>query len=71
MTPEQLQYLRRAVEALESGECTAMTQHKILRTVEQICGKCATDIEKKMVDTLDDIVYNVKTVKGATNAELV
>ena len=57
MTPEEFEYIRRAVEALEKG-CTPMTQRKILRTIEQICGRSATELELKLVDKVEDRLYN-------------
>jgi hypothetical protein len=57
MTPEEFEYIRRAVEALEQG-CPPMTQRKILRTIEQICGKSATKIEQNLVDEVEDRLYN-------------
>jgi hypothetical protein len=57
MTPEEFEYIRRAVEAL-GQECTPMTQRKILRTVEQICGRSATEIEQNLVDNIEDRLYN-------------
>ena len=58
MTLEEFQYIKRAVEALESPETTPMAQRKILRTMEQICGKNATEIERNLVDSLDERLYN-------------
>ena len=58
MTPQEHEYIRRAVEALENPEITLMAQRKILRTMEQICGKSATLIEQKLVDTIEDRLYN-------------
>jgi bacterioferritin-associated ferredoxin len=57
MTPEEFRYLKAAVEAIEQG-CTPMAEAKILKTVSQICGKSATEIEQKLVDSLDDVLYN-------------
>jgi hypothetical protein len=57
MTPEEFEYIRRAVEAL-GQECTPMTQRKILRTVEQICGRSATELEQNLVDKIEDRLYN-------------
>ena len=57
MTPEEFEYIRRAIEALEQG-CTPMTQRKILRTVEQICGRSATELEQNLVDKIEDRLYN-------------
>ena len=61
MTPQEHEYIRRAVEALENPEITPMTQRKILRTMEQICGKSATLIEQKLVDTIEDRLSNSNT----------
>ena len=61
MTPSEFEYIRRAVEALESPETTPMAQRKILRTMEQICGNSATEIEYKLVDSLEESLYNSNT----------
>ena len=61
MTPGEFQYLKRAVEALESGEHSEMSQVKILRTVEQICGRSATELELNLVDRVEDRLYNSNT----------
>jgi hypothetical protein len=58
MTPEEFQYIKRAVEALENPETTPMAQAKVLRTVSQICGKSAALIEQKLVDRIEDQLYN-------------
>jgi hypothetical protein len=56
MTPEEFEYIRRAVAALEDPGMTPMAQRKVLRTVEQICGKNATIIEQNLVDSVDLII---------------
>ena len=56
MTPEEFEYIRRAVEALESREYSKMAEAKILRTVSQICGKNATEIERTLVDSVDAVL---------------
>lgn len=53
MTPQEFEYLKRAVEALEDPEMTPMTQRKVLRTMEQICGKNATDLEQNLIGEVD------------------
>ena len=53
MTPQEFEYIRRAVEALENPEITPMAQRKILRTMEQICGKNATDLELNLIGAVD------------------
>jgi hypothetical protein len=53
MTPQEFEYIRRAVEALENMQMTPMTERKVLRTIEQICGKNATDIEQNLRGAVD------------------
>jgi len=53
MTPQEFEYIRRAVEALENPDMTPMAQRKILRTMEQICGKNATDLELNLIGAVD------------------
>ena len=53
MTPQEFDYIKRAVEALEDPETTPMAQRKILRTMEQICGKRATDLEQNLIGAVD------------------
>jgi hypothetical protein len=68
MTPGEFQYLKRAVEALESGEHSEMSQVKILRTVEQICGRSATELELNLVDKVEDRLYNSNTKQRSEHA---
>ncbi len=58
MSPEEFAYIKRAVEALESPETTPMAQHKILRTMSQICERSARQIENDLVDRLEYRLYN-------------
>ena len=53
MTPQEFEYIRRAVDALEDPEMTEMSRAKVLRTVSQICGKRATDIESNLIGAVD------------------
>ena len=53
MTPEEFEYIRRAVTAIESGEYNKWTEAKILQTVSEICGKNATVIRKQLIDDVD------------------
>lgn len=53
MTPQEFEYIQRAVKALEDPETTPMAQHKILKTMSQICGKNATDIELNLIGEVD------------------
>jgi hypothetical protein len=68
MTPSEFEYIRRAVEALESPETTPWAQQKILRTMSQICGKNATLIEQKLVDSLEESLYNSNTKQRSEHA---
>ncbi len=61
MTPGEFQYLKRAVEVLANGEHSEMSQVKSLRTVEQICGRSATELELNLVDKVEDRLYNSNT----------
>ena len=45
-----------------------MAQRKILRTMEQICGKSATLIEQKLVDSVEDRLYNSNTKQRSEHA---
>ena len=53
MTLQEFEYIQRAVKALEDPEMTPMAQRKVLRTMEQICGKNATDIESNLIGAVD------------------
>jgi len=54
MTPPEFEYLQRAVTALNSPTISDEDRAKILRTMAQICGKCATEIDGKIVDKMVD-----------------
>lgn len=67
MTPEEFNYIKRAVEALASGEHSQMAQHKILRTMSQICGRAADAIETEFVSAVDKNLAHqhlVETLRG-------
>ena len=68
MTPQEFEYIQRAVKALGDPEITQMAQAKILRTVSQICGKNATLIEQKLVDKTDALLYNTNTEQRSEHA---
>jgi hypothetical protein len=57
MTLEEFQYIKRAVEALEQG-VTEIAEIKILRTVSQITATSAQRLEQKLVDKVDELLYN-------------
>ena len=60
MTLEEFQYIKRAVEALEQGT-TEIAEIKILKTISQITAASATRLEQKLVDKVDEILYNSNT----------
>lgn len=56
MTPNEFDYLKRAMTALESGQCSKITEIKILRIISQITGRAADKREKQFQDQVDDIM---------------
>ena len=63
-----LDYLRTALEVLESGQSTEVNTIKILKIMASICIQNAERMETRLVDKVDERLYNSNTVKGATNA---
>ena len=53
MTPQEFEYIQRAVKALEEPDLTEMSRLKVLRVMEHICGKNATDIEQNLIGAVD------------------
>ncbi len=53
MTPQEFEYIHRAVTALEDPDMTEMSRLKVLRVMEQICGKNATDLELNLIGAVD------------------
>jgi hypothetical protein len=51
MTPQEFQHIKRVVAALESGEYSAMDQHKMLMTVSQITERAAASIKESLEET--------------------
>lgn len=60
MTPQEFQYIKRAVEALEQGT-TDVTQIKILKTISQVAKLSAQRLETQLVDRIEDRLYNTNT----------
>lgn len=56
MTPQEFEYIRRAMEVLECPETTPMTQVKLLRTVGQIFNMNAQKVEDQIIDKFDMIM---------------
>ena len=60
MTPQEFQYIKRAVEALEQ-DTTDVTQIKILKTISQVAKLSAQRLETRLVDRIEDRLYNTNT----------
>lgn len=60
MTPQEFQYIKRAVEALEQGT-TDVTQIKILKTISQVAKLSAQRLETRLIDRIEDRLYNTNT----------
>ena len=60
MTPQEFQYIKRAVEALEQ-DTTDVTQIKILKTISQVAGLSAQRLETRLVDRIEERLYNTNT----------
>jgi hypothetical protein len=53
MTHQELDYIKRAVSALESGDCTDLAEIKILRTVSQITDRAAEVREQQILEQFE------------------
>ena len=53
MTPQEFEYIRRAVTALESGEYSRMAEAKILQTVSEITARAADKIRGDLMIAVD------------------
>jgi hypothetical protein len=75
MTLQEFEYIRRAMAELESGNCTQMSQAKILQTMSEITGRAAGKIREELVDSVDarlernyQDIQNQKLLKVIENA---
>ena len=62
MTPQEFEYIQRAVKALEDPEMSDMSRAKVLRTMTQITSKAVENIENKLVDKVDNRLYNIHII---------
>jgi hypothetical protein len=60
MTPEEFQYIQRAVQELEKTMAPA-ARIKVERTMSQILARSADQLEKTLVDKIEDRLYNTNT----------
>ena len=58
---KNLDYLRTALEVLESGQSTEVNTIKILRIMASICIQNAERMEKDWIDRVEDRLYNTNT----------
>jgi len=56
-----LEYLKTALEVLESGESTEANTIKILKIMASICTQNADRLEARLVDRIEDRLYNCNT----------
>jgi len=56
-----LEYLKTALEVLESGESTEANTIKILKIMASICTQNADRLEARLVDRMEDRLYNIDT----------
>ena len=56
-----LEYLRTALEVLESGESTEVNTIKILKIMASICTQNADRLEARLVDRIEDRLYSKQT----------
>ena len=68
ITETERRWVEEALRKLYEGEITPMASAKIMRTVGQIFERGARELERNLVDRVEDRLYNTNTVKGATSA---
>ena len=61
MTPEEFQYIKRAVEALEQPP-HLVTRAKILRTISQITARAADQYEREFQDRVEQTMERNRLV---------
>ena len=67
MTPEEFQYIKRAVEALESP-MSLPARVKVERTMAQILTRSANNLEQVLVDKTEEVLYNSNTKQRSEHA---
>ncbi len=68
MTPQEFEYIQRAVRALEEP-MSLPARIKIERTMGQILSRSADKLEQNLVDKIEDRLYNTNTeTEGADYA---
>ena len=65
MTPQEFEYIKRAMEAIESPDCSTMSKVKIQRTMSQILSRSADLMERAFVDRVDQNLANSKVLQDA------
>jgi len=65
MSPQEFQYIKRAMEAIESPDCSTMSKVKIQRTMSQILSRSADLMERAFVDRVNQNLANSKVSQDA------
>lgn len=65
MSPQEFQYIKRAIEAIEGPDCSTMSKVKIQRTMSQILSRSADLMERSFVDRVDQHMTNSKVLQDA------
>jgi hypothetical protein len=65
MTPQEFEYIKRAMEAIESPDCSTMSKVKIQRTMSQILSRSADLMERAFVDRVNQNLANSKVSQDA------
>jgi hypothetical protein len=67
MTPTEFQYIQRAVQELEKT-MSLPSRFKIERTMSQVLARSADQLEKTLVDKIEDRLYNSNTKQRSEHA---
>jgi hypothetical protein len=65
MSPQEFEYIKRAMEAIESPDCSTMSKVKIQRTMSQILSRSADLMERAFVDRVNQNLANSKVSQDA------
>ena len=69
LTATEHKWILHAMQTMESQEVTEMSAAKTYRTIGQLFENAAMRVELKLVDKVDDRLYNTNTqTEGATHA---
>lgn len=58
MSELEMEYMKRAMEALEAGEISEMDRAKILQTMSEITARAAKKIREDLLARVDELMFN-------------